>query len=213
MAAVLQNWEWANRIGIMQNLFDAAQPDLRVKYMAMLTLWRWPSFNKRSEWNHDVDGLANASSGDRAQFWRELRHKKYGLYGSGVSTDADPMALVRHPWSLKTHEFKEAYAQIVEDQSIPNNIPDDRTRYSSTLGLIGAGVGAVGGAVALTGAGAVPGGLIALGGTAIGATGAGLDMAMDRREDSEKKKITGNMLAYVAIYKLEADRRMREITP
>ena len=163
----------------------------------------------KGEWGYNVKRLATGRGNDKL-FWRELDTKKVGLYGYHESISADPIALLRHPWSLKKNEFDSAL-QAVQDGNIPT-LPDDREHVSAVLGAIAGvtGAAAVGAATSGIGAAAAPvlGGISAVTGGAAGAI-AGVG---DKIDNFHIDAFKSHIVQFRSIYATEAGYRRREAT-
>ena len=174
-----QNWEWAVRVGISPNyLHQTWSPEIGISYIRQPILWRWEevmTVKRKIDWQWQAYRFASGRvHGPQPLFWRELLHKKIGLFGYHNDISADPIALARHPWSLKKHEFEAAFS-AVEDGNVPT-VPDDRAHVSAVLTAIGGMAALAGTGAALTGVGAPAApafGVVAFG-AGVGAAAVGL---------------------------------------
>ena len=208
----LQNWEWALRVGIPPNYLDqTSSPPQAISYIGQLILWRWEELmpaKKKTDWQHDVSRFGSGKSADKV-FWRELSQKKVGLYGYSVSTSADPIALARHPWSLKKNEFDSALSSV-QDGNVPT-IPDDREHVSAVLAIISgvSAVGAAGAASTVVGAPAAP--VLATISGLSGGAAAIVAGASDRVDVAHGRAFQAHIKQFRDIYIREADYRKREV--
>lgn len=208
----LQPFEWAIRVGIAPGFLDqTGAPALAVSYIGKLLLWRWDEVmgdQQKVAWEREVQALGSGVGRDKF-FWRELDHKKVGLYGYHQDSDADPMALATHPWALKKHEFEDAMSAI-QDGNVPTNIPDDRTHVSAVLGVI-AGVATAGAAGSLaTGILAPAAPVLGTIATATGSAGGILAGVTDYLDGKHADRIKSRIVQFRDVYTREASYRKRE---
>ena len=209
-----QNWEWAVRVGIPPTFLDQTwSPQVGIAYIGQLILRRWEEImtvKRKIDWEADAYRFASGRvKGPQPLFWRELLHKKMGLYGYHQSVSADPIALARHPWALKKNEFDSALS-AVQDGNVPT-VPDDRSHVSAVLGVISgvSAAAAVGTAATGIGAPATPflGAISGLSGGLAGIT-AGVT---DRIDAAHSDAFKAHIQQFRAIYAKEADYRRREV--
>ena len=151
----------------------------------------------KAVWPKVLDRTPNASSA----FWKELYNKKFGLYGQWGDT-AVPGKLVRHPWSLRAAEFKNAFETIIVDGVSPSSVVnDDRSHVSAILG----------GTAGLLALGGLAGPIAAIPSVVVGAVAGGIALGTELQSISEEAKVKKNMAAFAEIYKREARYRALEV--
>lgn len=204
--------ECSLRIGIDPTLISqTGSVHEAVACIGLLILWRYDEIMTRDmhiKWDLYVLRTAGGQ-GPKSLFWRELRHKKFGLYSGNDQIDCDPMALVRHPWSLKQNEFESALASI-EEGKVPQQL-DERDHIAANLSSAGTILGAAAGVMLLTPLTAPAAPFIGAGAGAL--TGAGEAMSFGRRivDDAQSSRIKSQIKQYQAIYKREQIYRAREV--
>ena len=209
---MLSDMEWADRMAIPVTYISAVGAPDAAAFMTTLTMWRFDKFVNRDEWFRKVivlrmpelslpDRLKSGSGNTKCAFFDSLLHKCLNIYG-GTSMAADPLALIRHPWSLSAYEFKESYEAIVK-QKLPDGVPDDRDRHAAALSLLGSAPALVG-IFARTPQAIFTG--VVLASTAILIDG----LQQTNANTREREQIRSNFIGYADIYKREAHYRQRE---
>ena len=179
--------------------------------IGLLILWRYAEImtrDMRIKWDVYVSRRASGK-GVQPLFWRELWHKKSGLYSGNDMLDCDPMALVRHPWTLKQGEFASALASI-EDGNLPSQT-DERGHIAANLSSAGGILGASAGLMLLNPVTAAVAPFVGVGAGAIAATGEAITFGRRVVDDAQSSRIKAQIRQYQDMYKREETYRAREV--
>ena len=123
--------------------------------------------------------------------------------------DCDPMALVRHLWTLKQGEFASALASI-QDGSVPSQ-PDERDHIAANMASAGTILGGAAALMMVTPLTAPAAPLVGAAAGAIGGTGEAINFGRRAVDDAQTSRIKSQMKQYQAIYKREEMYRAREV--
>ena len=200
------------RVGIDPSLISqtGSVPEA-VGCIGLLILWRYVEIMSREmriKWDVYVS-LRASGRGPKTLFWRELWHKKNGLYSGNDMLDCDPMALVRHPWTLKQVEFASALASI-QDGSVPSQ-PDERDHIAANMASAGTILGGAAALMMVTPLTAPAAPVVGAAAGAIGGTGEAINFGRRVVDDAQTSRIKSQMKQYQAIYKREEMYRAREV--
>ena len=215
---MLSDFDWADRMAIPVTFIQAAGQPTAAAFMQTLVNWRIGGIN-RDTWlrkvaigtGHPVafgDRRPVATMQNEAAFYNALRHKCINLYG-GTGTDADPLALARHPWTLTAQEFADTYDNLTKEK-LPD-LPDDRARYGAMATLYG-GVPGIAGVILGVASAPVTGAVIAVGSLGLGMAAAGSDHEKENAQARQRAQLRGNFAGYVEIYQREASYRRKEVS-
>ena len=207
---MLTDHDRADRMAMPLPFIQAIGQPEAAAFMAAFVAWRLPAPLDRDQWLRKVMtlrlptplrvGAWSAADNRRAGFFDAMFSKCMNLYG-GSGTNADPLALARHPWTLTAKEFEKNY-QALLNEDLPKAVDDDRGIWSVTATLLGAVPSAAG--IALGPFMLAPGVALGLAGLGIVAAGAVSDKEKERSAARQSAQIKSAFPQYLAIYRKEA---------